>query len=132
MADQGQHIELFLEVLRFILPSLKLHTDAQLSKRIGKEKTEEAALDLAGFIESGSNRPLLRNERKALSEKVMMCLANYVKNQINLPISLNTIINHMGILAHAVDASFPGYAESKLLRYTVVSLETTEQIPVRR
>lgn len=130
MADTGQNIEIFLATLRLILPTLNGQPDAQLARRIGKEKLEDAAADLAGFIESSSDTALQKNERIALSERVLQCLAHYIKTDMNLPITLNTMITSMQLIQHATEQAFPGYSESKLLRYVIVPLKS-EILPQR-
>ena len=131
MADTGQNIEIFLEVLRQILPSLKNQPDGQLSRRIGKEKLEDAAADVAGFIETGSNTALSKNERLALSSRVLNCLAEHIKS-MDTPVTLNTMITHIQLIQHATEQSFPGYSESKLLKYTIAPLKSSEVLPLRR
>ena len=132
MADQGLNIEIFLTVLRQILPSLHNQPDAQLVRRIGKEKLEDASADVAGFIEHGTTSNLTKNERLALTRQVLDCLTQHMKNEMNMPITLNTIISSMQLIEHATAQSFPGYAEAKLLRYLIVPLQRQpEIIPVR-
>ena len=123
MADQGQNIAIFLETLRFILPSLRNQDDAHLTRRIGKEKLEDAAADVAGFIEAGSGSTLTKNERLALSGQVLNCLVRYIKSMDN-PVTLNTMITHIQLLEHATDQAFPGYSMSKLLRYTILPVRS--------
>lgn len=124
MADQGQNIEIFLAVLREVLPTLKNQSDAQLVRRIGKEKIEDAAADMAGFIESGCTGTLTKNERLALSGQVIRCLTKYIQTVMQLPVSLNTIINSAQLMQHATDQAFPGYASSRLLRSIIQPLRS--------
>ena len=132
MADQGQNIEIFLTVLRQILPSLHNQPDSQLTRRIGKEKLEDAAADVAGYIEHSTSSSLSKNERLALTSQILGCLTRYIKTELNQPVTLNTIINCMQLIEHATDQSFPGYASSRLLRYLIVPLQQQpEIIPVR-
>ena len=116
MVDQA--IIVFLQALRDVLPQLREQSDERLTKRIGKEKLEEAALDLEGFMNAGVNNPLTQNERLALASKLLRLLSQYIQ-EIGNPVTINTVITHMSLIAHATNNAFPGYAESKLLRYAV-------------
>ena len=130
MPDQGQNVQIFLETLRQFLPSLTNQPDDQLTRRIGKEKLQDCAADVAGFIEHGAPGNLTRNERRALTTQVFECLITYIKSTTQ-PVTLNTLITNIGLVDYAVDNAFPGYSESKLLRYLVVPLKSQEILPVR-
>jgi hypothetical protein len=109
---------IFLQALRSVLPFLKQQDDARLTKRIGIEKTKNAADDLAGYIVAGTSEQLNQNEKLALSCQLLKCLVVNIEER-EIPITLNTVINNMEMLNHAVNTSFPGYADSHLLRYII-------------
>ena len=124
MADTAYNIEIFLETLRSLLPSLRQQNNERLTRRIGKEKLEDAADDLAGFIEAGTDRELTKNERLALSSRVMECLAAHIAKELALPVTLNTVVQSMQLIQHACDQSFPGYSGAGLLRYTIMPVRS--------
>lgn len=121
-----QNVPIFLEVLRQILPSLSNQNDERLTKRIGKDKLQECADDVAGYIESGTSGSLTKNERLALTNQVLKCLVNHIKNEMKIPVTLNTIISSTQLIEHATDCAYPGYASSKLLRYTISPLKSQD------
>jgi hypothetical protein len=110
---------IFLQALREILPYLKQQDDARLTKRIGIEKLADCADDLAGYIAVGISGSLSKNEQIALSCQLLRCLSRFIVTDMQLTLTLGTMIQTMGTLPHAVNQSFPGYMESKLLRYTI-------------
>ena len=127
--------KLYLAALREILPQLSTQGDDYLQKRIeklvGKEKLTDAALDLEGYINAGVEGTLMQNERLALATKLLKFLSEYIQGMNPpLPVTLNTIINSMPLLAHAAEQHFPGYASSKLLRYTVVPLQHRQRVQI--
>jgi hypothetical protein len=112
--------QLFLQGLRQVLPSLKLLSDASLEKRIGKEKLQFASEDIASYLASGGCEKMMRNEQLALVCQVLNCLTRYITTELQIPATLNTVINNMSLLSYAVEQSFPGYATSGLLKYTIL------------
>ena len=110
---------IFLQALREVIPSLRLHSDDQITKRIGKEKTEEIALDVCGYCAAGCVEKLTRNEMLALVCQVLKCLTRYMAKTLQIPVTINTIIKEIPLLEFAVNESFPGYAESGVLRYAI-------------
>jgi hypothetical protein len=110
----------FLQALREVLPQLKNQDDARLIKRIGKDKYQIIEDDLNGFLDNGVTGSLTKNEKAALAVKSLKCLADYIKENMSMPITFNTMIDSQALLPHAVDNSFPGYAEAKLLKHAII------------
>ena len=119
---------IYLAALRDILPQLSTQSDEYLQKRIeknvGKDKLLDAAYDLEGYINAGTTGTLLQNERIALATKLLRFLSQYIQ-EMNppLPVTLNTMINSMPLLAASADKNFPGYAGARLLRYAVTPMQ---------
>lgn len=113
---------LFLVTLREVLPILKHQDDQRLVKRIGIEKFQNYSSDLSGFIATGTDRNLVRNERIALGRQLLKCVESNMK-AIGIPITLTSFIDHMSMLQHSVEQNYPGYYEAKLLRYTIMQIE---------
>lgn len=109
---------MFLLALREILPWLRSRTDSSIEKKIGKEKLIDLHEDLAGLIESGVTGTLTRNERLALSIQMLNCLKRHIIS-MEMPVTIATVSSSFTLLHHAVDQAFPGYTDSKLLRYTI-------------
>ena len=127
-----QNVEIFILALRNLLPTLHGQDNARIIRRVGKQVIEDCAADLIGFIESGSDSTLSKNERLALADQVMRCLAQYIKEEAKLPLTVNTCITNIGLLDYAVGNSFPGYSEARLLKYIILPLKRQpEIIPVR-
>jgi len=117
--DAVEEKEIFLAALRVILPQLKSQSDAMLIKKIGKDKLEEIALDVCGYCVAGCVEKLTRNEMLALVCQVLKCLTRYMAKTLQIPVTINTIIKEIQLLEFAVNESFPGYAESGVLRYAI-------------
>jgi hypothetical protein len=109
---------IFLQALREILPFLKQQDDARLTKRIGIDKLQDAADDLAGYIAAGITDDLNKNEKLALSCQLLRCVERNIQSA-KVPVTLRTMIDFMETLHHSVEQSFPGYANSKLLKYAI-------------
>lgn len=122
--NQNKEItSIFLSGLRETVPSLHSLSDERLIKRIGREKVLEAAEDVSGFITSGVAGSLSKNESLALTVQVLKCLSRYITGTMQIPVTVNTIFTSMNLLHYAVNQAFPGYAESKLLLYTVTPVQ---------
>lgn len=117
--DVKQYESLFLQALRDVLPSLKLYSDAQLTKKITPAKLTDASLEFFGFIEAGAGQGLKKNELLALANQSFRCLKKYIEAQ-GTPFTLKTVLDFLPLVATAVDLSFPGYADSQLLKYTIL------------
>lgn len=78
---------------------------------------------ISDYIESGVTTNLSRNEQLALTVKVVKFLAEYLK-AMEIPVTLNTLLNNFGMISQAVDNHFPGYAEARLIRYIITPNRT--------
>jgi hypothetical protein len=114
---------IFLQALREILPFLKQQDDARLVKRIGIDKLQDAADDLAGYISVGVAGNLNKNERLALSCQLLKCVERNIQS-MRVPVTLRTMIDSMETLSHSVEQSFPGYQQSRLLKYAITPVRT--------
>lgn len=117
--EAAEYKLIFLQGLREVIPSLRLHSDDMITKRIGKEKTQEIALDVCGYCSAGTKEHLSRNELIALVCQALRCLTKYMAGTLQIPITLNTVVKEIVLLEFAVNESFPGYAASGLLKYTI-------------
>jgi hypothetical protein len=113
--------EIFLQSLRDVIPSLRLHSDKQLITKIGKEKVEDLSLELYSYMQAGAGN-MTKNQQLALANKLLICLRQYITTAIKIPFTLKTLLEHLSHLDYAVDNAFPGYASSGLLRYTILPL----------
>ncbi len=112
--------EVFLRSLRTIFPVLSMQTDVMLIKKIGKEKFQSLALEMAGFVKQGTgNKALNQIEEEALYCQAFKCLSQYLRDALEIPVTLNTLTTHFSLMPHAVDLAYPGYVEAALLYYTV-------------
>ena len=116
---------LFLQALRDVLPNLRLYSDLQLAKKIGPERLMDCSLEFFGFIISGAGDGLRKNELLALANQSLRCLIEYIQ-LMGSPITLKTVIDHTSLLAEAVNRCFPGYADNKLLKYTILPQQVTQ------
>lgn len=119
-ADTKQYEILFLQALRDALPNIKLHSDAQLTKKITQERLADVSLEFFSFILDGVISLPNKNELLALASQSLTCLKKYIHSR-ELPVTLKTIVDHVSLLDEAVDRCFPGYVKSKLLKYTILS-----------
>jgi len=110
---------LFMQALREVLITLRLYSDEHLRRKIGKERLTDASLEFFAFMEAGSE-PLRQDEQLALSIQLLRSLSKYIVNVMNVPVTLKTMIDCIGLIEPAVDRSFPGYWGSKLLKYTIL------------
>jgi hypothetical protein len=109
----------FIAALREILPTLRHQSDKRIAERIGYQKLQDATDDLIGFIDSSVDGTLTQNEYFALACQVLRCLSSYLTTAMQMPATINTIPNQMGLLEWAVNTSYPGYAQSHLLKYII-------------
>lgn len=110
---------LFMQALREVLITLRLHSDEQLRRKIGPERLTDITLEFFAFMEAGSEE-LRQDEKLALSIQLLRCLSKYIVNVMKLPVTLKTMADCMGLIETAVDNAFPGYWGSKLLKYTIL------------
>lgn len=114
--------ELFLICIREIFPALTMQTDAMLVKKIGKEKFQSLALEVAGFVKSGiGNKQISQAEEVALYCQVLRCLSRYISGTMQIPVTLNTLTTHFSLMPYATDLAFPGYVDAGLLLYCIGS-----------
>ncbi len=116
---QAKREILFLQALREVLITLKLHSDDQLRKKIGQVRLTDVTLEFFAFMETGSDQ-LSQSEKLALSIQLLRCLSKYIVNVMEIPVTLKTMIDCVGLIETAVDRAFPGYWGSKLLKYTIL------------
>ena len=114
-----QQEELLILVLKEKLPDLSRVKDSQVVSRVGKERFEEGATSVFSYLDTSCGTNLSRLEQTALLSQVVKCLMSYMKNAMGLPVTLKTIFDCIHLLPHAVDCSFPGYAEAGVLRAIV-------------
>ncbi len=119
--EKIEYRTLFLQAIRELLPSLRMHSDEMLTKRIGKNRLEDLSLEFFCYIEVGAGK-LNKNQNLALANKLLNCLVKYIQ-RVGTPVTLNSILNSIQLLGAAVDESFPGYAQSGLLKYTILPLQ---------
>jgi hypothetical protein len=119
MPQLNENEVIFLLALREVLPYLRQQDDSRLKKRIGLERTQDAADDLAGYIVAGIKEELNRNEKLALSCQLLKCLVRNIEAS-DIPVTLKTVVDSMGLLSYATEKSFPGYASARLLRYVII------------
>lgn len=112
--------EIFLQILKEVLPTARSLTEERIKKRVTNEKFNSAVEDLFGYIFSGIEGNLTRNEQLALVHRVLKCLIDYLK-EMNVPITVNTVMENFGLINQAVDKQFPQYWESRLLKYLIIS-----------
>jgi phosphoketolase len=113
-----EHEVLFLQSIRDILPTLKLHSDKMLTQKITYERIEDLSLQFKCFLEDGAGS-LTKNEYLALANQSWKCVAKYVREILQLPVTLKTLLDSVSVLSEAVDNCFPGYAENHLMRYLI-------------
>ena len=112
--------EVFLTSIREIFPALSLQNDAMLVKKIGKEKFQSLALEIAGFVNSGiGTKQISQAEEIALYCQVFRCLSRYISGTMQIPVTLGTLTTHFSLMPYSVDLAFPGYVESGLLLYCI-------------
>jgi hypothetical protein len=112
--------EIFLISIREIFPALSLQNDVSLIKKIGKEKFQNLALEIAGFVNAGINgKQISKTEEIALYCQVLHCLSRYISGTMQIPVTLNILITYFSLMPHATDLAFPGYVESGLMLYTI-------------
>jgi len=85
----------------------------------------DCSLEFFGFIVSGAGEGLRKNELLALANQSLKCLTKYIQS-MGTPVTLKTIIDHIGLLSEAVNRCYPGYAESKLLKYTILPQQAAQ------
>ena len=115
--DSGE--EMFLQAIRDLFPQYSLFSDTLLQKKIGKEKFQMASLELLGFIRSGVDRELTKQQEYALISKTLSCLSKFISGKMGLPVTLTSLITHFSLLPFAVDEHFPSYHNSRLLLYII-------------
>lgn len=115
--ELNSHELIFLQSIRSFFSSLRLHSDAVLTSKIGRDKLAESALEFYALMEYGAGE-LRKNEQLALANQLLKALASYMKD-LKIPITLNTVLINLGSLEHAVEQSYPGYIRSRLLKYTI-------------
>jgi hypothetical protein len=118
-AELTSHELIFLQSIREFFPALRLHSDNVLTSKIGRDKLAEAALEFHALMEFGAGK-LKKNEQLALANQLWKALSSYMK-ELRIPITLNTVLNNLGSLEHAVEQCYPGYISSKLLKYTIMA-----------
>lgn len=109
---------MFLRALRAVLPFTRRYSDTALATKIGIGKLEDAIFFSFDYLESGIVGELSDTETYALLVQMFKCLDRYLK-VIQVPVTLNTFVSHLNLLGHAVDQSFPYYAQSGLLRFVI-------------
>ena len=110
---------IFLSALRQILPTIRQQSDKRLTERIGYQKLLDISDDFFGYIDASIDGDLTQVERFALACQVLRCLSNYITTILQIPATINTIPNQMGLIEWAVEQSFPGYSKARLLKYTI-------------
>ncbi len=120
VVELGPHQKITLDAIRQVLPTLCLQNDEMLTNRIGREKLDEIAADIFGFIQVGVAGDLTQDEQMALACQLLRCLTKYIKLDMRLPVTLKTLVDGISLLPHSVDQSFPGYFENRLLKYTIL------------
>ena len=116
--------QIFLEGLRNLIPMLRIQSDDRLEKRIGKERLQDAGADVEGFILSSTKQQLNKNQQLALTCQLLNCLGRYVKENLNLPVTIKTVVDSIILLPEAVDRAFPGYSDSKMLMFVIQPRES--------
>lgn len=101
-----------------MLPFIRRFSDPALEVKIGKGKLEDAIFFSFDYLEAGVRGELSDTETYVLLVQMFKCLDRYLK-LIEIPVTLNTFISHLNLLGHAVDQSFPYYAQSGLLRFVI-------------
>lgn len=112
---------LFLQSIRDIIPTAKLYSDNRLTEKIekmGKDKTMDSSLEFFSYLEAGAGSDLTKNEKLALANQLLKCLKKYI-NSIGVPFTVKVLVDHLSMIDHAVGLCYPGYYESKLLKYII-------------
>lgn len=125
------HQELMFEALKDVLPNLLRFSTKQLISKYGKEKTEEALGLLMDYVIGSCGKELSRNEVLALYVKVIRCLSDYIKGQLAVPVTLNTLMSNFHLLDFAVSLQFPGYSESGFLK-AIISPRNLKSMALER
>lgn len=115
--EANQEERIFLAVLRRVIPTTSRLDDGRLIKKIGEAKFKDACDELYGYIETGINSPLTKLEKDALVSKVIECLRLYMIQNLKITCTLKTLIDCFTLIPVSTDQSFPGYHDSKLLRW---------------
>lgn len=113
-----ENTEIFLNVLREHLPSLRQLSATTLEKKLGKEKLAEVQKLAWEFLDESVAGTLTRNERLALLHKSVGCLIKWMNGQ-EIPVTPTTLMNNAHLIPYAVDRAFPFYAKAKLLRVVI-------------
>ena len=116
--EDNPYLPLFLHSLREAVPTLKLYSDERLLTKIGDDKADDLSLQFFSVIVSGGGDTLDSRDKQELAYQCWMCLQSYLEG-MNQPVSLNQLMNSIPLLYAAVDRCYPGYIDSKLLRYII-------------
>ena len=111
--------EVLVLVLREKLPDLSKLSQKQVVSKVGKQRFEEEAQYLYSYLEASCGANLSKNEQLAILSQVFRCLVTYIKQALGLPITLKTVFDCFSLLSHAVDLSYPGYAEAGMLKAVI-------------
>jgi hypothetical protein len=114
-----QEQEIFITVLKEVLPTMRLYSAEQIIKRFGKEQFELAVLDTFGYIYTGAGDNLSKLEKLALTSCLLQSLKSYLIRVLNIPATIKTMIDNFGLLEYAFELNFPGYVQSGLLKYVI-------------
>jgi len=111
--------DLLVLALKEKLPEVSKLTSKQVVSKVGKEKFQDGAELVFSYLEDSCGSTLSNNETSALLSKVLRCLTSYMQTALNMPVTIRTLFDNFHLLPHAVNQSFPGYAEAGLLRAVI-------------
>lgn len=80
----------------------------------GVSKYREAVTAAHGYLTQSCALILRRPSRKVLLATIMECLVDNVRER-GIPVTPGTVLGNIGTLAFAVEESFPGYADARML-----------------
>ena len=121
--------EVYISALKEVLSILKYHSEARLTKQLGAERVQDAGNYILGFIDNGvpDADKLSKHERQALTCLAVRSLIRYIESELHIPVTPKTITDSAVLVASAVEKDFPGYAEAKMLLYTVHPMKRLKQ-----
>lgn len=104
----GRMEQLFLRAIREVLPQYRAASDEFLLTKTEK-RIYPATEELVILLESAGAKAGMNNDLvcSALMTRVLQVLADYMKTEMNLTVTIKTLLDCLSLMAPALDKRYP-------------------------
>ena len=98
----------------------KIYTDAVTAHSVFSEWVDK--------MWSGNETKLVRSERISIYRVLVTIIANYIEDNFDCPLSMSVMLKQTKNISNLMDRQFPGYGNSKLLSFILISKTKTSHL----